>query len=52
MAFSATPRGGASFSRTGHRLGDFNKKTSQGDGHRKAGSFKRKTKKRYRGQGK
>jgi hypothetical protein len=50
MAFAATPRNGASYSRTGHKLGDFNKKTSIGNGHRKSNSLK--GKKRYRGQGK
>ena len=49
MAFAATPRNGASYSRTGYRLGDFNKKTSIGNGHRKSGSMK--GKKKYRGQG-
>ena len=49
MAFAATPRNGASYSRTGYKLGDFNKKTSIGNGHRKSGSLK--GKKRYRGQG-
>jgi len=52
MAFAATPRNGASYARTGHRLGDLNKKTSIGNGHRKSGSFKKRTQKRYRGQGK
>ena len=36
--------------RDGHVMGDFNKKTSIGDGKRKRGSFK--SKKKYRGQGK
>ena len=49
MSFAATPRKGASYARDGHKLGDFNKKTSIGNGHRKKGSFK--GKKRYRGQG-
>lgn len=38
--------------RDGHKFGDRNKRTSQGDGMRKRGSFKRQGKKRYRGQGK
>jgi hypothetical protein len=49
MSFCATPRKGASYARDGHKLGDFNKKTSIGNGHRKKGSYK--GKKRYRGQG-
>ncbi len=36
--------------RDGHRMGDFNKCTSIGNGKRKAGSYK--GKKKYRGQGK
>ena len=36
--------------RDGHRMGDFGKKTSIGNGKRKKGSFK--GKKAYRGQGK
>lgn len=36
--------------RDGHRMGDFNKRTSIGDGKRKRGSFK--GRKKYRGQGK
>ena len=35
--------------RDGHRMGDFNKKTSIGNGKRKKGSLK--GKKAYRGQG-
>lgn len=38
--------------RDGHKFGDRQKRTSQGDGMRKRGSFKRQSKKRYRGQGK
>ena len=38
--------------RDGHTFGDRNKRTSQGSGMRKRGSFKRKSQKRYRGQGK
>ena len=49
MSFAATPRKGASYARDGHKLGDFGKKTSIGNGKRKKGSFKRS--KRYRGQG-
>ena len=49
MSFAATPRKGASYARDGHKLGDFNKKTSIGNGNRKKGSLK--GKKRYRGQG-
>ena len=37
--------------RDGHRMGDFNKRTSIGDGKRKRGSLKGRRKK-YRGQGK
>ncbi len=37
--------------RDGHRMGDFNKRTSIGNGKRKRGSFKN-GKKKYRGQGK
>ena len=51
MSFSAVPKRGASFARDGHKLGDLNKKTSIGNGKRKSGSFKRKSQKRYRGQG-
>lgn len=51
MSYAATPRKGASFARDGHKLGDLNKKTSIGNGKRKSGSFKRKSQKRYRGQG-
>ena len=36
--------------RDGHRMGDFNKRTSIGNGKRKRGSFK--GRKKYRGQGK
>ena len=49
MSYAATPRKGASYARDGHKLGDFGKKTSIGNGKRKKGSFKRS--KRYRGQG-
>lgn len=49
MSFCATVKKGASYARDGHKLGDFNKKTSIGNGHRKKGSYK--GKKRYRGQG-
>ena len=49
MSYAATPRKGVSFARDGHQLGNFNKKTSIGDGHRKKGSYK--GKKKYRGQG-
>ena len=38
--------------RDGHQFGNRNKRTSQGDGMRKRGSFKRQGKKKYRGQGK
>lgn len=50
MAFTPTPKRGASYARDGHKLGDLNKKTSIGNGKRKKGSFK--GSKRYRGQGK
>lgn len=49
MSYNAKVKNGESFSRMGHKLGDFNKRTSIGDGRRKRGSFK--SKKRYRGQG-
>lgn len=49
MAFTATVRNGVSYSRTGYQLGDFNKKTSIGNGYRKRGSLK--GKKKYKGQG-
>ena len=49
MAFTATRRNGSSYSRTGYKLGDFNKKTSIGNGSRKKGSLK--GSKKYRGQG-
>lgn len=51
MAFSALPKKGVSYARDGHKLGDLNKKTSIGNGKRKAGSYKQKSQKRYRGQG-
>ena len=38
--------------RDGHVFGKRKKRTSQGEGMRKRGSFKRQGKKRYRGQGK
>ena len=38
--------------RDGHKFGDRNKRTSQGNGMRKRGSYKTKGGKRYRGQGK
>lgn len=38
--------------RDGHAFGKRKKRTSQGDGMRKRGSFKSQGKKRYRGQGK
>lgn len=39
--------------RDGHRFGDRNKRTSQGEGMRKRGSYQNKNKrsKKYRGQG-
>lgn len=37
--------------REGHVMGDRNKRTSIGDGKRKRGSYKIRSKKRYRGQG-
>lgn len=37
--------------RDGHKFGDRNKRTSQGNGMRKRGSFKIQSKKKYRGQG-
>jgi hypothetical protein len=49
MTYSAKVKNGASYSQVGHKLGDFNKRTSIGDGRRKRGSFK--NKKAYRGQG-
>ena len=49
MSYSAKVKNGASYSRQGHQLGDFAKRTSIGDGRRKRGSFK--GKKKYRGQG-
>jgi len=42
---------GRSLHQDGHTLGDLPKKTSIGNGRRKAGSYKRGGKKRYRGQG-
>ena len=38
--------------RDGHAFGDRQKRTSQGDGMRKRGSYKKRGSKRYRGQGK
>jgi len=52
MVFAAAFRNNASYARTGHRLGDLKKKTSIGNGHRKNGSFKKRSQKRYLGQGK
>ena len=49
MSYSAKVKNGVSFSRQGHKLGDFPKRTSIGNGKRKRGSFK--GSKRYRGQG-
>lgn len=49
MSYNAVRKNGKSFARDGHTLGDFNKKTSIGNGNRKKGSYK--GKKRYRGQG-
>ena len=37
--------------RDGHTFGNRQKRTSQGDGMRKRGSYKRKSQKKYRGQG-
>lgn len=45
-------KGSVHLHREGHIMGDRNKRTSQGDGTRKRGSFKRRNQKRYRGQGK
>ena len=52
MAFAAARKQGVSYARDGHKLGDLNKKTSIGNGKRKSGSFKKRSQKRYRGQGK
>ena len=49
MAFMSS-NNSAHTHRDGHRMGDFNKRTSQGEGRRKRGSFG--NKKKYRGQGK
>jgi hypothetical protein len=49
MSYSAVRKKGASYARDGHKLGDFSKKTSIGNGKRKRGSLK--GTKRYRGQG-
>jgi hypothetical protein len=49
MSYSAKVKNGASYARDGHKLGDFNKRTSIGNGKRKRGSFK--NSKRSRGQG-
>ena len=37
--------------RDGHKFGDRQKRTSQGNGMRKRGSYKQQSKKKYRGQG-
>lgn len=50
MSYSAKVKKGSSYARDGHKLGDFNKRTSIGNGKRKKGSLK--GTKRYRGQGK
>ena len=53
MAFYSSSNQAASMHRDGHVFGDRQKRTSQGDGMRKRGSFKKGSgKKRYRGQGK
>ena len=49
MSYSAQVKNGASYARDGHKLGDFGKRTSIGNGKRKRGSFK--GSKRYKGQG-
>ncbi len=49
MSYSAVRKKGVSYARDGHKLGDFGKKTSIGNGKRKKGSLK--GSKRYRGQG-
>lgn len=49
MSYSAKVKNGSSYSRQGHKLGDFAKRTSIGDGKRKRGSYK--SSKKYRGQG-
>lgn len=49
MAFHTSSNDGHTH-RDGHRMGDFGKKTSIGNGKRKKGSFK--NKKKSRGQGK
>lgn len=49
MSYSAKVKNGASYARDGHKLGDFAKRTSIGDGKRKRGSFK--GRKKYCGQG-
>ena len=48
---SARNHDGTSRHRAGHTMGDFPKRTSQGNGKRKRGSYKLQGKKRYRGQG-
>ena len=48
---SARNHDGTSRHRAGHTMGDFPKRTSQGNGKRKRGSYKLAGKKRYRGQG-
>lgn len=49
MSYSAKAKNGESFARDGHKLGDFAKRTSIGNGRRKRGSYG--NKKKYRGQG-
>ena len=49
MSYSALRKKGVSYARDGHKLGDFSKKTSIGNGKRKRGSLK--GSKKYRGQG-
>jgi hypothetical protein len=48
---SAVKTGDTSRHRSGHTMGDFPKRTSQGNGKRKRGSYKLQGKKAYRGQG-
>lgn len=50
MAMYSADNGG--MHRDGHTFGNRNKRTSQGDGMRKRGSFKKASKKAYHGQGK
>ena len=47
---SSSPTKAQHLHRDGHVMGDFNKRTSIGDGKRKRGSYR--GKKAYRGQGK